>query len=192
MCLLLTTQLQRYTQLAENVPAADHPCYKDIISEQRMCFLFTIQLQRYTQWAENVLAADHPATKIYSVSIECACCRPPSYKDILNQLSLQTTQLQRMCRECAEDEHSATTIYSVHRECACSSYKDIVSEQRMCLLWTTQLQRYTQCSIENVLTACRVSTCWPATKIYSVSIECACCRPPSYKDILSEHWMCLL
>ena len=136
MCLLLTTQLQRYTQWAENVLGVDHPSYKDILSEQRMCLLWTNQLQRYTQLALNVLAVEHPATKIYSVSRECACSRPPSYKDIL-------------------------------------------SEQRMCLLLTTQLQRYTQWA-ENVLAVDH-----PATKIYSVSRECACCRPPSYKDILS-------
>ena len=126
------------------------PNYKEILSEQRMCLLQItqlqrppVELQRHTQWAENVLGVDHPATKIYSVSKECACCRPPSYKDIL-------------------------------------------SEQRMCLLLTIQLQRYTQLAL-NVLAVEH-----PATKIYSVSRECACCRPPSYKDILSEHWMCLL
>ena len=164
------------------------PKYKDIVSEQRMCLLLTIQLQSYTQLALNVLAVEHPATKIYSVSRECACCRPPSYKDILSEhwmCLLSTTQHQRYT-QWAENvlgvDHPATKIYSVSRECACcrpSSYKDIVSEQRMCLLLTTQLQIYTQLAL-NVLAVEHT-----ATKIYSVSRECACCRPPSYNDILS-------
>ena len=156
-----------------------------------------------------MLAVDHPATKIYSVSIECACSRPP-------KLQRHTQWAENVLGV----DHPATKIYSVSIECACCrtpsqsykdrppsykdmsrecaccwplSYKDIVSELRMCLLLNTLLQRYTQLAL-NVLAVEH-----PATKIYSVSRECARCRspswhslnregacwPPSYKDILS-------